>query len=373
MDATATIWERTVDEIGRRGWDAVVASTPANVAYIIGITIPSQRSMYTRPAAAVVTKTGRVGLVVVDMEKSYVESVSPVKDIISYNEFTDQPIDVLSQLLTDFGVTRGKIGFENWYVPWSQSERLFSSLSETRFEEINDFFIKLRAIKTPDELDILRDVGRLTIQAHYDVLSGSSFTGRTECSVAANLLHWLMERGAEEVEFMIVGSGDRSIHANPVPTMKLIEAGEILRTDIGVKKSGYCSDVARTSVLGNPTDEQKRVWEILVNTQQLVLQQIRAGVSTRTIYRQFCREFESSGLKPIDFVGHGLGLEVHEGPYIDRFTNSRLECGNVLCIEPYYMDDRGMGFQLEDEIIVTEDGYELITEYGDRDKLIVLH
>jgi Xaa-Pro aminopeptidase len=77
------------------------------------------------------------------------------------------------------------------------------------------------------------------------------------------------------------------------------------------------------------------------------------------------------GLEPINFVGHGLGLTLHEEPYINKFSDTLLEPGMVLCIEPYYMMvDQNMGFQIEDEIIVTENGYELITDYQDSSELI---
>jgi Xaa-Pro aminopeptidase len=94
-------------------------------------------------------------------------------------------------------------------------------------------------------------------------------------------------------------------------------------------------------------------------------------IISQEVYRIFSKKFKDLGLEPINFVSHGLGLTLHEDPCINRFSDTILEPGMVLCVEPYYMMvEQNMGFQIEDEIIVTEKGYELITDYRDSSELI---
>jgi len=148
----------------------------------------------------------------------------------------------------------------------------------------------------------------------------------------------------------------------------------MIRVDIFGTMSGYLSDVARTAVVGNPTAFQRQTWSKLMESRAITLKMIKPGAHTRDIYLAFSKKFKELGLKPIDFVGHGMGLTLHEEPYINKFADTALEEGMVLCVEPYYMlPEKQMGFQIEDEVIVTSQGYELITNYRDSSELIEIH
>lgn len=114
------------------------------------------------------------------------------------------------------------------------------------------------------------------------------------------------------------------------------------------------------------------MWSKLTTTLDALKAQIRPGVTTGRIYEEFARCFEEADLPASAFVGHGLGLSVHEHPWISKYDRfgRRLEEGMVLCVEPFYISGGPDGYQLEDELIVTRDGFELITDQVNTERLL---
>jgi Xaa-Pro aminopeptidase len=191
----------------------------------------------------------------------------------------------------------------------------------------------------------------------------------TEREVGAFIAERLFTSGAEGIK-VIIASGERSSLPNVPPSDRALEMGDIMRIDILGTLDSYWCDCARTYVVGEPDDEQRDTWQRMVESQAVVLEKIKPGVHTADLYQAFLDKWESYGYNPISFVGHGLGLQTHEGPYIGKRFAGVLEEGMVLCVEPYLTEPGGMGFQLEDEIIVTSDGYELITDQTDASQLL---
>ena len=142
-----------------------------------------------------------------------------------------------------------------------------------------------------------------------------------------------------------------------------------MRVDIMANLSAFYSDVARTYVIGKAGNKQKEMWKRLRDTQHAVLERIKSGVRTMDLYRIYRRKFEEYGLPPSNFVGHGLGITLHEEPFIGGVSDYKLAEGMVLCIEPFLFGE-SEGYQLEDEIVVTADGYKLITDVTPTEKVI---
>jgi len=225
-------------------------------------------------------------------------------------------------------------------------------------------------IKTREEIEKLRIVGKASEKVHHDAF-GRLKPDMTELDLAGFIVNGLYREGVDQILKLVIGAGKRCSHANPGPTKNVIKKGDMIRVDIFGSLGGYLSDVARTAVVGKPNSFQKETWKKLIESRDLILENIRPGAHSRDIYQKFSKRFKDMGLEPINFVGHGIGLTLHENPYINRFSDTVLEPGMVLCIEPYYMMvDRNMGFQIEDEVIVTQKGYELITDYKDPGELI---
>jgi Xaa-Pro aminopeptidase len=319
---------------------------------------------------AIVAANGRSRQIVSDMEESLTRTASQLDEVAAYNEFGEHPIDLLADSLRELVGEDATVGLELDFVSHDSYARLLERLPKLRILPARDFFAAARMIKTASEIEALRAVGRAAHEAHYQALAATR-AGDSELDIAARVVVTLLERGADNVMQLVIGSGERSWHANPAPTSRRLERGDMIRVDIFGVRNSYLSDVARTAVVGEPTREQAEIWKRIVELRTNAFARIKAGASTRAIYDAYARELEAFGFKPINFLGHGLGLTLHEEPYLNRYADSQLEAGMVLAIEPYLMlPDRNWGFQLEDEAIVTENGYELITDAHDDSELI---
>ena len=191
----------------------------------------------------------------------------------------------------------------------------------------------------------------------------------TEMDIAAHLTRGIFERGADTFKLMIVATGERSGYPNVGPTTRVLRAGDLIRTEIFGVRAGYHAGVCRTAVVGPPTADQERVWATIIACRDLVMAGIRPGASSAAIYRSFSEVFEAAGLPAISFVGHGIGVHLHEEPYLGRYGDTRLEAGMVLGIEPLvYAPGRGM--QNKDMVLVTETGCELLSNITPAETLI---
>jgi Xaa-Pro aminopeptidase len=357
-------------EMKEAGFDALVSLSPENTTYTAGVAIPSQSLIRQRHAICLIPESGPPKMIVVNMEESFAKANAQIKDIRAYNEFTESPMEFLADAIKELGLGGGRIGVELDYLPTRDYLELKELLLKATFEDAEEFFGKLRMIKTEEEIDTLRFVGRAAEKVHHDSF-GKLKPGMTELDLAGFIVNGLYAEGVDYTLKLVVGAGERCSHANPGPTDNIVKTRDMIRVDIFGSLSNYLSDVARTAVVGEPTVFQRETWKKLIEARMLILENIRPGVHSREIYRKFSKKFKDMGLEPINFVGHGLGLTLHEEPYINKFSDTVLEPGMVLCIEPYYMMvEENMGFQIEDEIVVTDKGYELITNYRDSSELI---
>lgn len=352
--------------------NVMVALSPENFAYTTGFVVPSQSLMRWRHAMALVTREGREALVAVDMEETTVRSKAPGVEIRIWGEFTDRPMSVLAQLLKDLEVSEKRIGLEMDYLPAGDFEALRGLLPMARFVPAEGLFARLRQVKTPNEIALIRRLARITDEAVGEALSSVS-AGMTELDLAGILLKGLYARGAEHFRLLIVASGERSEFPNVGPSDRVLSPGDPLRVEIFGIIGGYHAAVCRTAVVQKASEELGRIWKNLVACKSLVLDQIRPGASTRAIYETFLKRFRELNLPPISFVGHGMGLHLHEEPYLGKYSDSRLEAGMVLGIEPLvYGWGRGFGLQLKDTVLVTPEGCEVLSDRTNNDDLIIL-
>jgi Xaa-Pro aminopeptidase len=353
------------------GLDALVAISPENVAYTCGFIVPSQPLMRWRHAICVVTATD-VAMVCVDMEETTVRGAAGEAEIRVWGEFTDDPMATLAALLGDMGAGRGRIGIEFAYLPTGDHERLTAALPGAAFTAADDLFDRMRRIKTADEVELLRRLARISDAAIAESFRAVA-AGCTEMDIAAALTRSVYAQGAEQFKLMIVATGPRSELPNVGPTARVLAAGDICRVEIFAMIGGYHAGVCRTASVGAPRPEAVRIWANLVECKHLVLDMIAPGVGARAVYDAFLAKFGELGLPPISFVGHGIGLHLHEEPYLGKYRDYELEAGMVLGIEPLvYRTGMGFGLQLKDMVAVTATGAELLSDVTDTDELFVI-
>jgi Xaa-Pro dipeptidase len=352
--------------------EVMVAVSPENFAYTAGFVVPSQSIMRWRHAMAVVTCEGREALAVVDMEETTVRSKASGSEIRVWGEFTDRPMGVLARLLEDLGFAEGRIGVEMDYLPAGDLEALRAFLPLARFTAAENIYARLRQTKTAAEIELMRRLSRITDEAVGEAL-GSVRAGMTELDLAGVLIKGLYARGAEHFKLLIVASGERSEFPNVGPSDRVLSPGDPVRVEIFGIIGGYHAAVCRTGVVQKASPEIERIWKNLVECKYMVLDMIRPGAGTRAIYDAFLKRFAELNLPPISFVGHGIGLHLHEEPYLGKYSDSRLEAGMVLGVEPLvYGWGRGFGLQIKDMVLVTAEGCEVLSDRTKNDDLIII-
>ena len=281
-------------------------------------------------------------------------------------------MSVLAALLRKHGLSGARIGIELDYLPAGDFSALREMLPQARFTAAQALLARLREIKTPGEIEILRRLSRIAdraiTQAYRSVQAGSS-----EMDLAAALTRGVYEQGAEYFKLMIVATGERSVFPNVGPTDRMLKRGDVCRVEIFPIIAGYHAGVCRTAAVGVPPPEAERIWANLTACKYLVLDAIKPGASSRGVYRAYLDKVGELGLPPISFIGHGIGLHLHEDPYLGPTADRALEAGMVLGIEPLiYQTGFGFGMQNKDMVLVTPDGCELMSNYLDTDKLLIV-
>lgn len=364
----ADVVARQVEAMAATDLDALVAISPENFAYVTGFVVPSQPVLRWRHAAAVTTRDGKGALLSVDMEASTVRGRAGGLDVRVWKEFEDDAMPVLAALLRDLGLAAARIGIETDYVPTRDMERLRGLLPGARWAPAEGIFNRLRTIKTPRELDLLRRLSRLTDRALETALR-SVRAGSSEMDLAGALTSAIYRLGADGFRFLICATGERSQYPNVGPSDRKLEPGDLVRLEVFGMLAGYHAGVCRTAVVGEPPAEAVRIWATLVECRNIVFDAIRPGASAADVYRRFLVKFGELGFAPISFVGHGIGQFLHEEPYLGAYGDATLEAGMVLGVEPLVYLPGRFGLQNKDMVAVTDDGCELLSDVVDTDRL----
>jgi Xaa-Pro aminopeptidase len=221
----------------------------------------------------------------------------------------------------------------------------------------------LRAVKDEDEIDRLRSAARAA-DATFAEIVRLPFAGRREIDVAGDLERLLRERGHERVEFTIVGSGPNAASPHHEAGDRVIARGDAVVLDFGGVARGYCSDITRTVFVGEPTDERRRVYGVVTAAQQAAFEAVRPGVPAQDVDRAARAVITDAGYgeRFIHRTGHGIGLEVHEPPYIVEGNETPLEPGMTFSDEPGIYVPGEFGVRIEDQVVVTGDAAERLNE-----------
>ena len=349
------------------GLDSIVIMSPENVAWSSGVMVPSQKIVRHRHAIVLVPRQQEPEMVVVDIEEGLVRENASIQEITAYNEFTQTPVLVLAERLTQRGLSQGRIGMETGYLNHQDYQQLADALSGAQIEPVDELLTTLRMTKTQDEIERLTRAGRLAEQVAYQALQ-SWWPGMTEADLGRVITDKFSAGGGDKLTMLSVTAGDRTPILNGGPTQREICRGEVVRIDVIGTADNYCCDVARTAVVGEPTAELQDIWQKLVDCRDLALEHIRAGVSSHSLFQEYIQKMDGWNLPTLNFLGHGLGLTLHEQPYLNRYSDCRLEAGMVLAVEPLVCFPE-LGMQLEEAVIVTESGCQLITDQFDTRQL----
>ena len=215
-------------------------------------------------------------------------------------------------------------------------------------------------IKSEEEIAVLTEVGRLTDRVIGEALQRIE-PGMTEKSVAQIIGNMMLEGGCDGLKCQ-VGSGVRSGITNCTPSDKAIENGDVVRVEILGDMKQYRSNVTRTAVIGEPTQEQRAIWSVMIGARETCKAMLEPGTAVADLYRAYVEYMRGRGLEPtLKFLGHGIGQTIHEEPYITETRNVILEPNITCTMEPLYMIPGRMGFHVEDMYRITPDGFAEMT------------
>jgi len=343
--------------------DVLVAMSPENFTYVSGAYILTVLSVRPRQAFAVLPRKGEPAAVVCSIEQSTMADESWIRDVRTYTEFVDHPIDTLVDLLVERGLTRGRLGIDLAYLPQASYARLIARLPELEVVDTTDAVAAVRTYKSAEEVAILERAAKVTHRAIVEAMAASHL-GETEKTMANRIVHGMVEGGAVGTDFVCFGSGERTRMPHAQPNGRVPRESEIIRFDVGARFSQWTSDMARTYSTGNPTAMQREVYRLLCEAQAATIGMIRPGVLAEDVYYACKEEFEKRGLTWwLPHVGHSFGIELHENPMLRPGERTPLAAGMVLNIEPFVFDDERIGYHTEDLLVVTGDGHRLLT-YG---------
>ena len=333
--------------IGARDIDALLVTNLTNVRYLTGF-------------------SGSNGQVLLTSEGAFFFSdgryAARAKTLVDGAEIEIYETRVSEVLKGHIDSSLNRIGVEGATMTLSERDDLARRHEGTEFVTVSGLVEDMRRTKDPDEIALLREAVRIGDET-FVWMTERLTPGMTERDVALELEVRMRQIGADEISFVpIVGSGPLSAHIHHTASDRPFEKGDLVLMDFGARRDGYCSDLTRTVVLGSPTDEQERVYD-------LVLQSHLAGIAA-------CepgavgKEIDAAARKVIDEgghgatfahgLGHGVGIDIHEAPRFSKTSDDVLRVGDVMTVEPgVYIGDWG-GVRIEDCVLITEDGREVL-------------
>jgi Xaa-Pro aminopeptidase len=258
-----------------------------------------------------------------------------------------------------------RLAFESEWLSHMEYTWLNENLDSVRLMSTRGLVENMRMTKAESEIGVIRGCVEI-LKRLADFARNMRVTGLSERDIAARLDYFMRRNGADRPAFdIIVAAGERSSMPHAITGDKKIEKDSIVLIDVGTYICGYCSDLTRVRFSGKISQQFRHIYQKVLYAQKHALSKIRPGVIASTIDAAARDYLEENGLGKYftHGLGHGIGMEVHERPYISSRSKARLEPGMVFTVEPgVYIPGRG-GIRIEDMVLVTASGCEVLT-YG---------
>lgn len=341
--------ERARSAMAADGIDALCLSVGSDLPYLTGYhAMPLERL-----TMLVAVGENRPVLVVPELEAPRVDTAPDVFDVRPWSEAED-PVAIVDGILGS--ARRVAIGDETW----TRFSLALQNIGEGRaWFPAGALMARLRVIKSNSEIAALRAAAH-TVDGVVDAMATVRWSGRTEREVSREFIDRTIAAGHESVDFAIIASGPNAASPHHEPGNRTIGHGDVVVADFGGHQDGYSSDTTRMFVVGEPPDAFDAVFAVVRDAQASAVDSVRPGVTAASIDAIARRIIEDAGYgdRFIHRTGHGIGLDVHEHPYVVEGNDQVLEQGMTFSIEPgIYLTGR-WGIRIEDIVAVTEQGVE---------------
>ncbi|MGH2318121.1 M24 family metallopeptidase [Planococcus sp. SE5232] len=335
-------------EMKRRDVEAILVTSPFNLRYITEFTGTAGLALVTQDKAVFIT------------DFRYTEQASVQVKEFEVVQAKKNLMDEAVQAIDSLSIKT--LAFEQDYMTYATALQ-YKEKVEVEMEPISNLIEKIRMVKTPEEVAVLKAAAKIADDA-FEHICGFIRPGLTELEVSNELEFFMRKQGATSSSFdVIVASGLRSALPHGVATDKVIEDGDMITLDFGALYNGYISDITRTVAVGEPSAQMKEIYDIVLKAQELGVEKIgpgMSGIEADAIARDFIKS-KGYGEAFGHSTGHGIGLEVHESPGLSFRSETILEPGMAVTVEPgIYLPGVG-GVRIEDDILITESGNERLT------------
>ncbi len=344
------------DKIRVLDMQGIIISNPINVKYLTGI--DAEGTFLITPKENIYITDGR-----------YVEAVNNTLTINDEIVVFDMK-DLSKDDYENFFLFCENVGFEEEYVTYAKYKKFMHTYKINNLQETEGIIEKQRMIKDPEEIEKISKACKLTDEC-FNHLKNYIKIGLTEKQIAKEIEEFYINNGADDVSFeTIVASGKNSSLPHAIPTDKKIEPGDPITIDMGCKYKGYCSDMTRTIFAGFVPEEIKPIYELVLKNQKQAIDEMKEGANLKIISRMVENDFRLHGFDLIHALGHGVGLEIHELPYMSTKMDVYLKNNMVVTDEPGIYIPNKFGVRIEDTVWVNKGMATPLTR-SDKDYVVV--
>ena len=344
--------KKCVDIINILGADALILYDEANMHYLCGFSPSEGRILITKSSKAYhlvdsrYTETAQkhaeeTGLEVVEIEKTFIELIKSLTEKHSIKSLV----------------------FEDETISFQAYEKMKSELKSIELIKLGDRLMRERNRKEPEEIKLLKKANAIAEKSFLEMLNFVE-EGKTEKELAAQFDYIMAKNGSDGISFdTILVSGENTSMPHGVPSERMLRKGEFVLFDFGATYKGYHSDMTRTVALGSASDEMREMYYLVLKAQEAGIKALKAGAKCADVYKASYDVLDEKNMAQYfrHGLGHGVGIEIHEGFNASPRSTDTYEIGNVTSIEPgIYLPDK-FGIRIEDVCIVTEKGNENIS------------
>ena len=339
--------------------DVAFVTTPDNVFYVSGF----KSNPHERLLGILIFKEAEPFLICPQMEIPDAKAAGWAYEVIGHQD-TDDSMVVLANAITARGVDPKVFAIEKAHLIVERLEALQHLFPQASYVRLDEKINAMRVIKDETELDKLRKAAEL---ADYAIEVGCKeiAEGKTEIEILTAIESAVQAKGCKMSFETMVLSGPKTASPHGIPGTRKIQKGDMILFDLGVIYDGYCSDITRTVAYGEPSEAQKDIYNAVLAANTNAIAAVKPGVRAMDLDKIARDTITDAGYG--DYfthrLGHGLGISVHEFPSVTGTNDMTMEAGMVFTIEPGVYRADVTGVRIEDDVVVTHDGVEVLTKF----------